>query len=1262
MQRPDFHETKTGSDGVYQFLQVPPATYTLTVVATGFGTLKRDNVTLQVSLPATVDISMEVKGRSEVVEVTGEATLVNTTDATQGNVFGAEQIQNLPAEGRDPVSILSLQPGVVYVGRNVDQTFDSRGGSVNGARSDQTNVTLDGIDNNDQELGFAFQGALRTPLESIQEFRVTTSNSNADAGRSSGAQVALLTKSGTNSFHGSVYEYNRSNVGEANDWFNKHNQLNSGFPNEPPHLVRNTFGATAGGPIRKDRVFFFTAYEGKRSRENFQVTRIVPSDNLRNGIVQYLTCGAGAATDCDNPTQVVTLSPQQFASMDPSCTSIGSCPLGPGADPAVMAVFQQYPHPNNDTVGDGLDFRGFTFSSPGPEKLDTYTAKIDFNLTRNGITCSCAGICRGNLQNDHFVEKKESVSQTGDSGSEFPGLPPNLTGLSNSKGIIASYNAVLSSNLINSFRYGFIRQGVDNIGLKNQHFVHFRGLDNPQGFTTATQSHVPVNNFVDDVTWTKGKHTLQFGGNFRIINNIRKSDSTSFFTASTNVSWLDNAAIAQQGSSLDPRAFGFPDVADSFANSYDSPVSALAGLVVEVDSNYNLTKTLAALPEGAFVPRHFRAHEFETYGQDSWRVTPNLVLTFGLRYTLLQPPYETTGTQTAPSVSLNDWFSRRFAAMQAGQTYAPTVTFNLSGQANGKQPYWNWDYKDIAPRFAFAWSPSTDSGLFHKLFGGAGKTSIRGGYGIYYDHFGQGITNSFDRNGSFGLSTSISNPAGTQDVDTSAHFTDLFTIPTTSQQTTSDCPVAPCSIINPAPSGSFPVTPPTTAFSITWGLDDKLKTPYSHVFDFSITRELPSGFVFEAAYVGRLGRRLLQEDDLAMPLDIRDPKSGTDYFAATTQLTKAANAGVDINSLAPIPYWENLFPAAAGNLGFGPPGGTPSKNNLGCAPGGNFNSTTYTATQAMYDMYSCFPGNETTGLFVADLLCLPACATLPGQGAPAPFAFFDPQWSSLYAWRSIGNASYHAAQFMLRHATSHGLSLDFNYTFSKSIDIGSNAERINQFEGFGLGSQIINSWQPNALRAVSDFDTHHQITTNWIYELPVGRGKAFGGDLHGVPQAVLGGWNLSGLARWTSGYPFGVGPGLGFWSTNWELTSSAFQTAPVKTGTFIDANGNPNVFSNFGAATNSFRKAFPGESGQRNELRGPGFFSVDLGLGKSWKITESQALTFRAEAFNISNSVRFDVATATINNLSLVNSTNFGKYISTLSSPRVMQFSLRYSF
>ncbi len=183
--------TKSGTDGVYQFLEVLPATYTLTVTVSGFATLKQDNVILQVSQPATLDITMQVKGATEVVEVSGEAPLVNTSDASQGNVFNSTQLINLPAEGRDPVAILSLQPGVTYIGNHVDTTNDSRGGSVAGARSDQTNVTLDGLDNNDQLLGNAFQGALKAPLDSIQEFRVTTSNSNADAGRSSGAQVSL---------------------------------------------------------------------------------------------------------------------------------------------------------------------------------------------------------------------------------------------------------------------------------------------------------------------------------------------------------------------------------------------------------------------------------------------------------------------------------------------------------------------------------------------------------------------------------------------------------------------------------------------------------------------------------------------------------------------------------------------------------------------------------------------------------------------------------------------------------------------------------------------------------------------------------------------------------------------------------------------------------------------------------------------------------------------------------------------------------------
>jgi len=273
--------TTTDNLGAYEFPQIPPGTYMLTVSMTGFATIKQENVVLQVNVPATLNVTMRVTAEASVIDVQSQAVQVNSEDATLGNAFGTQQIESLPFEGRDPTQILSLQPGVTFVGTNIDQNQDSRGGSVSGARSDQTNITLDGVDDNDQVKGYAFAGALRSTLDSLQEFRVTTSNANADQGRSSGAQVALITKGGTNNFHGSVYEYNRNNVGLANDWFNKQSQLQSGLPNVPGQLIRNTFGATFGGPIVKNRLFFFLAYEGQRTRENTQTTRVVPSDHLR---------------------------------------------------------------------------------------------------------------------------------------------------------------------------------------------------------------------------------------------------------------------------------------------------------------------------------------------------------------------------------------------------------------------------------------------------------------------------------------------------------------------------------------------------------------------------------------------------------------------------------------------------------------------------------------------------------------------------------------------------------------------------------------------------------------------------------------------------------------------------------------------------------------------------------------------------------------------------------------------------------------------
>ena len=295
-------DTTTDQQGEYQFLQVPPATYSVSGSATGFATIRQTDVVLQVNSPATLDLTLQVQGSAVTVEVTGEAAAVNTQDASQGHAFDVNQLIALPAEGRDPVAILSLQPGVTYLGQQSkdQQDQDSRGGSVSGARSDQTNVVLDGLDNNDQLRGYAFQGALRTTLDSLQEFRVTTSSANADAGRSSGAQVNLVTKSGTNNFHGSLYEYNRTAFTSANDWFNKQAQLRNGEPNQPPQLIRNTFGGSIGGPIKKNRIFFFATYEGQRTHETDQVNATVPSAELRQGIIRYRDIRWQELTDAVN--------------------------------------------------------------------------------------------------------------------------------------------------------------------------------------------------------------------------------------------------------------------------------------------------------------------------------------------------------------------------------------------------------------------------------------------------------------------------------------------------------------------------------------------------------------------------------------------------------------------------------------------------------------------------------------------------------------------------------------------------------------------------------------------------------------------------------------------------------------------------------------------------------------------------------------------------------------------------------------------------
>ena len=776
-------ETQTDSDGFYQFLALKPGTYTVRVVAPGFRAGQVSNVEALVSTTPRIDVKLELGSVSETVTVTeAPVAQINTVDASLGNAFDSKQVLSLPFEGRDAAAVLSLQPGVAFIGTlaaSPTSTVDTRNGAINGGRSDQANITLDGVDNNTQATGAAFLGAVRSTLDSIEEFRVTTAGINADQGRSSGGQVTLLTKSGSNSFHGSAYIQNRSRIGEANDWFNKHTQLGSGLLNSPPGLVRNVFGSSLGGPIWKDRLFFFGTFEGLRQNEAAQQNRSVPGLALRDGIVQYpcaaaASCPAGTVTGLDGKVfnyaaGTFAVGPTQIAQMDPNCTANGTCPNGNGVDLAAVAVFQKYPTPtpnvNTCTNGDGFNIACVSFSSPLPLHQNTSIAKLDYNINRSGTHHV---FLRGNYQAD-----ANSAAQ------QFQGGPATDVARDTSRALAVGYSGILSANLINTFRYGYTRQSTSHQGLQTQQLVSFRYLDDLTPATSTRDSHIPVHNFVDDVSWIKGKHTLQFGTNLRLINNVRASNATSFNSALLNPLYL-KAAPAGSGGSLDPAAFGFPAVDPANLSVYNNPIIDLVGIVSQVTGNYNRNKTGSTLRQGQPVPRHFRAWEYEVYAQDTWHVKSNLTVTAGLRYTILEPPYETTGTQAAPNISLHDFVDTRARLMALGQVYSPTFGFDLSGQANGRKPYWGYDFKDFGPRFSIAYSPSATRGLFKSLFGGPGKSSIRAGFGIVYDHFGQGIVNTFDQNGTFGLSTSITNAASVQTVDGGARFTDLHTIPTAS--------------------------------------------------------------------------------------------------------------------------------------------------------------------------------------------------------------------------------------------------------------------------------------------------------------------------------------------------------------------------------------------------------------------------------------------------------------------------------------------------
>jgi hypothetical protein len=1190
--------TKTNQSGVYLFVSVKPGSgYLLSFNAEGFKTLMITDVTLGVGVTETRNATLEVGAISisVVVEATGEGTL-NTTDASIGNVIGTRSLVDLPVAIRNsPAALMSLQPGVV--GDNIGTTAINRVGSVTGARADQGNITIDGIDANDQATGQAFSTVGNAPIDSIQEFRSVSANPAANEGRSSGAQIELVTKSGTNQFHGSLREFHRDKSTAANSFFNN----KSGIPQA--QLIRNQFGGSIGGPVVKDKLFFFFDYEGRRDASGVSYARTVPLVHVLDGSVAYINnnpgCTASSRLDT-TPDCITILSAADVAAIDPN---------GIGANAALTAFLKdRYPEATDLSGGDGVNTGLLRFNIPSHRSDNTYTTRIDWMPASTHQVFGRFNIAR-QIQTDTVNPGR---------APQFPGDPE--TGQIQAKDYSFALGETwnISATKLNQVTVGVSRSGLEFPVLFQPSFPNmwtFGPLADPYADISYQNRYVPVPTLRDEFTWIHGNHNTQFGG---VIKPIRQNSTLirdfNFVTLGLGgvTSALDDT--------LRPSDI-LSDVNDVAIGQWDSMFTFLLGRFARINTNFNYSVDGQAFPPGTGKKRSFHYNEFEFYAQDSWKVRSDLTVVYGLRWAYYGVPFEANGFEAINDVDIGNLFNIRQANAAAGVSGVnaePFLRYDLGGKANDARGYSEPDLNNFAPRLSLAYNPAFKSGIMKKLFGDR-KTVFRLGGAVVYDRVGGAITFIQDQ-GSYLFDNSVNTPFGnvspTTALQTDPRFTAIGTLP----------------LDNVAPTITRPFTPyvesgypfGNAVGQFNYAVAQNFRTPYAITYNFGIQRELPGNFLFDMSFVGRQGRKLFTQGDASQALNFKDPESGQMLFDAFNFLQGEIQAGTPIFETLDQPWFENQMGSALG-----------------------------------------IPCSDYYGVSCTLLLRLAGFDSLVNRGdlsdtlqALYYFGLLNPnvglsgQFSTNLFMTNNGSSSYNGMLFTLRKRYSRNLQFDFNYTFSHSIDNQSSIANTV------YGGQVCDLTNLRTCRGNSDFDITHIINVNWIYDLPVGRGQKFLPDLPNWLNHVIGGWEVSGIYAWRSGLPFSTTTDsfpVGFYYNSPAVLIG--DASALEENVHVDGDS-IQYFADPSTALDALRNPHGGEIGNRNILRGPGFWNVDIAVLKNFKMpwSEGHRLQFRWESFNAFNHNSFGLPAANIR------SSTFGRITSSASNPRQMQFALRYDF
>jgi hypothetical protein len=935
-----------------------------------------------------------------------------------------------------------------------------------------------------------------------------------------------------------------------------------------------------------------------RESKSVGVTRLVPLATLGQGIIQVFdTSGALRSINTAAINSMVDPNGNAVVNVNPNVVSL------------FASAAQRYPA-NTTQVGDGINTGGYRWNAPLPVKLNTHTARFDWALT--GDQKHTISV-RGNYQQDLFG-----------AAPLFPDTP-GTDQWSHPLGLAASHTWLIKSNLTNRFSYGLTRLAFSNQGDSGENAITFRDIFSPVNFSRTFSRVNPTHNFTDDLTWTKGTHTLQFGTNIRIIRNKRVNWGAAYDSAVTNFGFYPNSGGHVTGilNRYLTDTYG-TTVAPAWLRSGQSSLVALLGRLNQYTARFNFDAEGNPVANAPTI-REFATEEYDFYVQDAWKIRPNLTLTLGLRYGYSTPVYETSGLEAAPNISLADYFERRVAASRGGQNYTEPLIIDKSGKVNGKPPMYEPDKNNWQPRVSIAWSPRFEGGLGAFLFGKNGEGVLRGGFAITNDYYGQQLAVSFDAANTLGFLSNYTSPANTFN---------LTTNPAPAWDGTGMNIQGFPGVVPPAQL-VFPLQQPANfARRIESSIDRDIQAPINYSTNITFGRELPGDLYFEASYINRIARHLLATRDVMMPNNLRDPISGQTWYDAATALAIVDYNGGGLDDIQNQPFFDNIY--GPGTLGpiFGAPGFTNTEIAFLLGSG----STDWTFVQDLLDRFS---GKR---------------------------LFYQSQYGALDSFGSIANSDYHAGAFSLRQRLS-GLTWDLNYTYSHSMDDTSGLQTAGSF-----GSAfILNPLRQSDNYASSDFDMRHIVNFNSLWQIPIGRGRAYFSDANGFVDALIGGWQLASIFRYNSGQPHGTGSKIfdnSGWVTNWNLKSGMVQTRPIQTGVYFNGeDGLPTMFADPDEAYRSFRSPYPGETGDRNQLRWPSFWTLDMGLQKSFNMPwrEGHKVSIRWDVFNVTNTPIFFGNSNTAMGFQpqmadQTAPTGYGQFTATRGEARVMQFALRYDF